>query len=250
MNFLLWSIPLGIFVAAIVVGFLLAPYYIHKEQEKKHDVIESELKQIKDARPLIVYKGKEIVRVRFSEITTNGHISSSIFPNPKTGDYFARNDEHTEIVGEPVFLHALFANDPEPGKGSDAHNVRVEIEFYNAERTVLAIPQMAGRWAETDQPGTLDYKAITNDEITMSANGRPYKLDIVMKYDEDDECYGHNNETPSKAQSDFRDKDKKLGIGRYAVLIRVRGSNGLVEPFWFHLVNSGKGKPIEFTPIH
>lgn len=53
MNFLLWSIPLGIFAATIVVGFLLAPYYIYKGVEKKHEDIQSELGQLKNAMPAI-----------------------------------------------------------------------------------------------------------------------------------------------------------------------------------------------------
>ncbi len=35
MSFLLWTIPVGVLIVAVLVGFFLAPYWIYKEDERK-----------------------------------------------------------------------------------------------------------------------------------------------------------------------------------------------------------------------
>ena len=204
-----------------------------------------QLQKIRNARPSIKFKNTEFIRVKIATSKRGG-----IFPDISTSGYFVSEDMVVdEILGEPCFLHALFANDPEQGKGSDAQNVCAEIEYYDKKRTNLIMPALEGRWAHTSQPGTKDYNPIETSEITLPANGKPRPLDIVMKYDEDEECYAHSNDTPSKAPSDFRDKDRMLGIGEYDLKVRIRGSNHVDETYWFRLINQGKGKQVELTQI-
>lgn len=46
----MWAIPLAVFVATLILGFALAPYYIHKDIEDKYkkEKITTENGNIKD----------------------------------------------------------------------------------------------------------------------------------------------------------------------------------------------------------
>ena len=205
-----------------------------------------QLQRIRNARPSIKFNNTEYIRVKIGTSKKRGGILSD---SPTSGYFVSQDMVIDEILGGPCFLRALFANDPESSEGCDAHNVCAYIEYYDKRGSNIIVPSLEGRWAHTSQPGTNNYKPIETSEITMPANGKPRPLDIVMKYDEDEECYAHSNDTPSKAPSDFRDKDRVLGIGEYDLKVRIRGSNNVDETYWFHLVNQGKGKQVQLTTI-
>src|SRR4030042_237130 len=84
------------------------------------------------------------------------------------------------------------------------------------------------------------------DQIDIPPNGRPFCMDIGLKYYDEDEFYGYNNETPRKTTKGFRDQDRKLMLGTYFVKTRFR-CKGADTLFWFRLENSGKGNHVKFT---
>lgn len=243
-----WGVPTWIWITLLGIAFVIVPFIAFHKLRIKRDEMREQLQEIQKAQPSIKFKIMELVKVKVGTFKNNK--GKSMFPDMNTGGYFVSEEMVIDkILREPYFLRALFANDPEPGKGSDAQNVCAEIEYYDKGKVKLIIPSFEGRWAHTSQPGTNNYKPVENNEITMPANGKPRPLDIVMKYDEDDECYAHSNDTPNKAPLDFRDRDRVLGIGEYDVKVRIRGSNHVDETYWFRLINQGKGKQVELTQI-
>jgi len=53
MNLLAWAIPLGVFAASLVVGAVLAPYLIHKDEREKSDRLKAELDDVRSTQPCI-----------------------------------------------------------------------------------------------------------------------------------------------------------------------------------------------------
>lgn len=222
MNVLLWAIPLSVFVVAIVVGFLCAPYYTYKELERKRDGIQSELNQIKDARPNIELVGTENIKTAIRNVRTG------------------------EILGEPVFTQVKFANNPAtPLQAVDAPNVAAHIEILDKSGHLLF--NMIGRWSETKEEA-LGARPPEMEQISIPANGRPNPLDIVLKYHEDHDCYGHNNTSRRLAPNDWRDEEKKLPVGTYFVEVHLQGSN-VDKVFSYGFVNRGPGTDIELMPF-
>lgn len=43
MNFLLWAVPLAVFILAVMVGFILAPYQMHQEVVRERDGLQIRL---------------------------------------------------------------------------------------------------------------------------------------------------------------------------------------------------------------
>jgi hypothetical protein len=71
-------------------------------------------------------------------------------------------------------------------------------------------------------------------------------MDIGIKYTGEDDFYGYNNQTPRKSTKGFRDNDRALGEGTYAVNVRLR-CKGVDKSFRFQLINPGAGQDVSFT---
>ena len=85
------------------------------------------------------------------------------------------------------------------------------------------------------------------EQPELPPTGRPYILDIGLKYRDENEFYAYNNETPRKSTVGFRDKDRQLNPNTYSVEVKLKGA-GVDKAFWFELSNSGRGKEVDFNP--
>jgi hypothetical protein len=160
-----------------------------------------------------------------------------------------RNVVTGQIMGKPVFTHAVFVNDPKNStEGAVAEKVIAHIEFYDVSMTKLLFPSMVGRWSETPERAQIGERVVDTNQIDLPPNAMPRNLDVVLKYDEEICCYGLNNETPSRAPTDWRDSNRKLTAGEYAVKIRLRGNN-VEETFWLKLENGGADHRINLQTI-
>lgn len=150
-----------------------------------------------------------------------------------------------QVIGEPVFSHAIFANDPEDSrKGITAEKVVAHLEILNDSQEVLFT--MIGRWSETPERAQVGARVVDTTQIDIAPNAMPRALDIILKYDDEDNCYGLNNETPQR-DSHWRDKSRELPPGSYIVKIRLRGNN-IDQEFWLDLVNEGAGREVSLSP--
>jgi hypothetical protein len=195
----------------------LAPQKQRDEARKETEKLINKLDGIKNSRPNMVLVKTE-------------KLPSKII-NIKTG----------EISGEPWFVRVQFANDPlSPLQAVEASNVVGHIDICGKDRKPLL--RMIGRWSETTEIA-FGGQPMETEQIVIPPNGRPYPMDIAMKYQEDEEFYGYNNDNPRLAP-DWRDNNKKLTVGDYLVIVRLRGNN-VDKEFLFDLTNKGKGEDLE-----
>jgi hypothetical protein len=104
------------------------------------------------------------------------------------------------------------------------------FKYENGDKVYL--PEMLGRWAGTPEPlvpivinGKLELAVsmiYARDYIDIPS-GSKTTLDVALKLDGDEQCYGWNNESYTKR--DFRNKDWELDRGVYIVEVRVN-TNG------------------------
>jgi hypothetical protein len=112
------------------------------------------------------------------------------------------------VIGTPDFTHAIFANDPPTStRGAIAERVVAHVEFFDASRSNLIFPAMVGRWSETPERAQVGPRVVETNQIDIAPNAMPRRLDIVLKYQAEADCYGLNNDTPQRAPSGWRDKD-------------------------------------------
>jgi hypothetical protein len=153
------------------------------------------------------------------------------------------------VIGEtehPNFTRIWIANEPMKAiQEVDAIKLYSEINFY--DDVGINIFTMGGRWAETPEIAN-GAQPIEIDQIDLPSNGRKFCMDIGLKYYNEDEFYGYNNETPRKNTKGFRDNDRKLGKGIYYVKVRLR-CKGVDKTILFKLVNPGAGQNIHFGEI-
>lgn len=97
------------------------------------------------------------------------------------------------ITGISHMAHISFANNPKNRTDKNSpDNVRAEITFLDINRNPLFT--IDGRWSHTDQPSEIRRGQSTTIESTnFPNNGAPRTLDLLIKYPEDEYCYGYNN---------------------------------------------------------
>jgi hypothetical protein len=158
------------------------------------------------------------------------------------------NSATGQVIGTPVFTHAIFSNDPEDSRrGVTAEKVVAHLEFSEFESRRILF-KMIGRWSETPERAQVGARVVETNQIDIAPNAMPRTLDIVIKYDDEDDCYGLNNDTPNRAPRGWRDEGRKLPPGSYSVKIRLRGNN-IDQEFWLGLKNEGVGKRIWLSPM-
>jgi hypothetical protein len=227
MNNLLWLIPLGVLIGTIIVGFLLAPYNMYSAKQNEANDLGTELNKIKTMTP------------RFVLTKIDENFLGNVITTYRDANKVEQEIEH------PYFTRIWIANDPsKPEYGVEARYVYGEIEFWNITHTTCYF-RMGGRWAETKEI-VQGAEPIEIEQITILPNGRPYCMDVGLKYRDENEFYGYNNETPRKATKGFRDLDRKLDKGDYLIRARFR-CKGVDTSFWFRIENQGKDRATRLT---
>jgi len=223
---LLWAVPLTVLTMTVLVSAVYAAYSLWKENADKPSADKNESNTTRNARPHIRFVGWETVEVPLT--TTDGGT--------------------TQVVGRPWFTRVTFANSPDPATpGKEARNVVGHVEFYDASGERLLFG-MVGRWADTLERAQARIRDVKGDQIDMPPDATPRSLDIVLKYDEDNECYGLSNDTAIHAPVDWRDERRKLGRGLYGVKIRLQGT-GVDETFSFGLINRGSREKVRILHL-
>jgi hypothetical protein len=143
------------------------------------------------------------------------------------------------------YTRIWISNEPPRAElGTKADGIAGQIYIWD-EPCQKLIFSMSGRWAETKQ-ASQGAVPLETKQIDMPPNANPYCLDIGIKYANEDEFYGFNDETQYKRAPGGRDPERKLGIGSYLVMVRFR-CKSVDTPFWFKLVNQGKGYQVSFS---
>ena len=220
---LLWLAPLTVLFTSIVVGFFYATMSLLSGDTSKPAVAREGSGATRTAQPRIHFLGWETTEAQLTVTESGGEQTGSI----------------------PWLTRVTFANEPDiPSPGLTAYKVSGHIEFYDAARDRFLFG-MVGQWSDGLEGGTI---AVGEKQIDIPPDATPCYLDIALKYDEDDECYGINHDTALRAPADLRDEQRKLGHGLYTIKIMVHGEN-VAETFWFGLINRGSGQRVRILRI-
>lgn len=147
-----------------------------------------------------------------------------------------------EVVGTPEFIRIWIANEPLlPEEGVEAELLHGEIEYYDQERDTPLFT-MGGRWPEQGQPAG----SLLTQQLTIPPNRKEFCMDIGMKYAQDNEYYGYDDE--AHLISDGRNPRTRLDKGVYFLKLTL-ACKGLIQRFYFRLENQGKGHDVSFDVI-
>lgn len=145
----------------------------------------------------------------------------------------------TELIGVPTFTRIWVSNKPlSPELGVDAENVHAEVEFQGRQHQV----RMSGRWAEVEE----SHDNLKTEQVNMPPNGKPFALDLIMKYKQDNEAYGYDN--VAHRLVDGRNQKTLLEKGRYTIKVTLK-CKGIDLPLLFTMQNPGSGEDINFSPL-
>jgi hypothetical protein len=185
-----------------------------------------------DGTPKLVCKG---VSSHYQPISAN-HIE--LIGSPEVTTTVRR------IIGNPVFYHLKIANEPiGVTDRKTAENVAARVQIFHESGTPAAKERLH-RWEHSPGPAEGNWKtADTLIPIDIPPSGVEYKLDIAMKYDEDDAFYTPNNETVLNGSSDFREENFKFPPGTYIARVHLRGNN-VASDLGYQIVNNGRGTPL------
>ena len=147
-----------------------------------------------------------------------------------------------------IFVHAVFANNPKRRTPENtANNVSAKITYYNSEDHPMIddtfFGSFYGRWSDSDEPKTSnDTVRLINTNIL--SNGTPRKLDLFMKFPDDEFCYAYNND--SYFFENWRHVNYKLTGDLFYIKVELIGER-VNEHFWFTVHTENKGKHIRLT---
>ena len=220
---LAWIVPLTILVTSVIVSFCYATYSLFTEDVNSTAAAEVTPGLVREARAHIRFLGWEV---------TEAPLILS-----EAGE--------TQIKEKPWLTRLTFANEPDlSASGSIAYKVAGHIEFYDSSRDSFFFG-MVGQWS-SESEGQANNMPVS--QIDIPSDATPYYLNLVLKYDGDEECYGINSDTAVRAPVDWRDEQRRLAQGLYTVKVMVHGAN-VAETFWFGLINRGSGRRVRILQI-
>lgn len=223
LGLILWLAPLTVVITSVIVGSVYATMSLVFGGASGAASAGVEPGPTGSAQPRIRFMGWETIEARFAKTESGEAQTGSI----------------------PWITRVTFANDPEAAStGLTAYKVSGHVEFYDAARDRFLFG-MVGQWSDGVEDGTT---AVSEKQIDIQPDATPHYLDIALKYDEDDECYGINQDTAVRAPTDLRDGQRKLVHGLYTIKIMVHGEN-VAETFWFGLINRGSGQRVRILRI-
>ncbi len=142
-----------------------------------------------------------------------------------------------------IFFKAVFANNPKRRTAENtANNVSAKITFFDSNEHLLIGP-IFGRWSDSDEPKTsIDIPKLINANIL--SNGTPRKLDLFMKFPEDEFCYAYNND--SYFFENWRNLNYKLIQENFSIHVELIGER-VEKEFWFTVHNKDRGNHIQIA---
>lgn len=144
---------------------------------------------------------------------------------------------------------------------SPALQCRAAISFHHLDGRNVFGRTMGGRWAGTPEPIPItivnpdgqqshifDTARLNLESRIDIYPGESELLDIASRADEDQNCYGWNNET-YLISTPWRNPNWKLDRGRYLIKVAVR-SSGRMCIRYYHLANDVSRADFRLTPAN
>lgn len=152
------------------------------------------------------------------------------------------------IVGLPTFYHANIINEPRGiADRKLAKNVAGRVQIKREDGSIVCKYKLH-RWEHAPEFADVGRKANLSQHEDLLPNGIEYKLDIAMKYDNEECFYTPTNDSAvSNHAPGFRDKRYEFSPGIYIAEIRLSGEN--VDTYLkCRIINPGQGNLI-LTPL-
>jgi len=154
---------------------------------------------------------------------------------------------HEKGIVIPMYhvLQVWFKNKPvNPQEKSIAQRVTADIQFLSEDAS-KPLFRVSGQWNIAPHAPDFVGTSKTDNKIDIFPNDEFVKLFVALKWEDDNDAYGYAIESfiHSRTQ-DGRDSGRKLPQGKYSVYMKLKGV-GVDKPFWFTLINPGKGKSLE-----
>lgn len=217
-----WGFPTGLWILLLGLAFVLVPFLAYRKLWLAKKDLNNKLQSILKTRPRLILKRIEQRKDISKVAVKDGNIIA---------DY-----------GTPQFTRIWIVNEPLlPEEGVDAEQLHGEIEYYK-QTGQPPLFTMGGRWPEQGQPAS----SLLTQQLTLPPNRKEFCMDIGMKYTEDDEYYGYDDEAHQIL--DGRNSKTKLGTGIYFIKL-ILACKGVNQPFYFRLENQGKGHDVKFKEL-
>lgn len=159
---------------------------------------------------------------------------------------FSKANTATFKIGDPIFhiLQVWFINQPSvPTDNSIAKDVTATVTFYDRNnKRVISVPGCFIVTEAFDYAGNIGFLDKIND---WPPNDEPRKLQIAIKWHEDDSAYGFGQTTD---REDRRMPGREIEKGNNYVKIHLKGTRVEQQPFWFTLENPGKDASLCLSP--
>lgn len=139
-----------------------------------------------------------------------------------------------------------------------ATNCQATISFHHLDGQSVFGRIMSGRWSKSPEPVSIQvwvdnkaFRIIDPGKMSLDFKmdifpSETEVLNIVGRFDSDDECYGWNNESYF-CNPAWRNPDWMLSKGRYLVKVKVANSGEKVSGL-FRLVNDVYRKDFRLEP--
>jgi hypothetical protein len=229
-----WSVVAyaTIFLCYVLAHAVITPIRLDRELRRKLRKAQNELECLKDGSPTLVCKG---VSFHENPIVTN---LVELTGSPPTTVL------RRELIGVPVFYHLSIVNEPRGmADRKVAEKVAARVRIFHEDGTPAADERLH-RWEHSPGPAEVGKEADQKLPLDIPPSGIECKLDIAMKYDDEDEFYTPNNETALRGVPGWRDEEFKFPPGTYIAEIHFRGTN-VVSDLRCRIKNKGKGERLE-----
>jgi hypothetical protein len=161
----------------------------------------------------------------------------------------------TKPVPKPRYLRVFVSNELPPWFAArwlgrmPANQCRAAITFHHLDEQDVFGRVMEGRWSGTPEPIPLLLGGVAFVPESPTVNiypGETESVDIAIRGDDDEACYGWNNESYFSVP-EWRNPKWKLNPGRYLVRVVVT-SSGRKHVAWFRLENSATRDAFRLEP--
>jgi hypothetical protein len=232
-----WSVVAyaTIFLCYVLTHAVITPFRLDRELSCKLKKAQCDLESLKDGMPTLVCKGVSYYK---NPIVANVVEFTGSPPTPIV---------RGEVIGIPVFYHLNIVNEPRGmADRKVAEKVAARVRIFHDDGTPAADERLH-RWEHSPGPAEVGKEADQKLPLDIPPSGIECKLDIAMKYEDEDEFYTPNNETALRNIPGWRDEKFRFPPGTYTAEIHFRGTN-VVSDLKCRINNKGKGKMLEIEP--
>lgn len=217
-----WAWAMLVLIANILL-LIEGSFRAVRKREKERNDLADKLEAIEESRPTIRPKEPNAASVKDVLFTQSGI-----------------------ILGAKPFISVRFINDPSiPNPAAIGKQVCAKLRYFLPDKNITLL-EIDGRWAESDQPSSRDYRASRFDLLRTEFNiGDEHEVDICFRDTQSGDIYAWNNDNYN--YQGFRKPEHKLDGNPIHVEIRLRGPN-VDQRFTFSFANSTNGLAIVTQP--